>query len=110
MKKTMTVIALLLVSAVIFAQNKKGSSAGKPYTIQGTFSQQKRPFTLYMTMVKNEKQLTDSVQIKDGKFRFTGLIEEPTLAKLWRWMPKGDKMPVDMHMLEVFLDPGKERI
>jgi len=106
MKKTIVGIALL-APGVLFAQDKKGSSAGKPYTIQGTVSQQQNPATVYLRMRKAGESFVDSAQIKDGKFTFTGSLQEPGLASLML-VQKGTEKPVSMSrdMLAVFLDKG----
>ncbi len=106
MKKAIVGIALL-VPAVMFAQDKKGTAAGKPYTIQGTVSQQHDPATVYLRMRKSGENFMDSAQIKDGKFTFNGTLEEAGLASLML-VQKGNERPVSMgrDMLAVFLDKG----
>lgn len=105
MKKTIVGIALF-VPAVMFAQDKKGA-AGKPYTIQGTVSQQQNPATVYLRMRKGGESFMDSAQIKEGKFTFNGTLEEPAMASLML-VQKGAEKPVSMgrDMLAVFLDKG----
>ncbi|RBL88598.1 redoxin domain-containing protein [Chitinophaga flava] len=106
MKKSFVGIALLM-PAILFAQDKKVASAGKPFTIQGTISQQEKPATVFLRMRKNGEWLTDSAQVKDGKFSISGNLEEPILASLMLVQKNADK-PVSMgrDMLAVFLDNG----
>jgi peroxiredoxin len=106
MKKTIVGAALLL-PAILFAQDKKAASAGKPFTIQGTVSQQKTPATIYIRMRKNGENAIDSTQLKDGKFSFSGTLEEPVLASLMLVQKSAEK-PVSMgrDMLAVYLDNG----
>ncbi|MEI3797777.1 MULTISPECIES: AhpC/TSA family protein [unclassified Chitinophaga] len=106
MKKAIIGVALL-VPALMFAQDKKGAVAGKPYTIQGTVSQQQNPATVYLRMRKGGENFMDSAQIKDGKFTFNGTLEEAGLASLML-VQKGTEKPMSMgrDMLAVFLDKG----
>ncbi len=106
MKKIIAGIALLAPVA-LFAQDKKGTAAAKPYTIQGTVSQQQNPATVYLRMRKGGENFVDSAQIKDGKFTFNGTLEEPGLASLML-VQKGSEKPVSMgrDMLAVFVDKG----
>ncbi|MEC5146780.1 TlpA disulfide reductase family protein [Chitinophaga sp. 212800010-3] len=105
MKRTFAGI-FLLVPAVLFAQEKK-SAAGKPYTIQGTITQQHNPATVYLRMRKGGENFADTAQVKDGKFTFNGTLEEPGLASLML-VQKGAEKPVSMgrDMLAIFLDKG----
>lgn len=106
MKKSLVGVALLM-PAILFAQDKKVATAGKPFTIQGTISQQQKPATVFLRMRKNGEWLTDSAQVKDGKFSLSGNLEEPILASLMLVQKSADK-PVSMgrDMLAVFLDNG----
>ncbi|NLR61149.1 redoxin domain-containing protein [Chitinophaga polysaccharea] len=106
MKKAILGIALL-APTVLIAQDKKGSAAGKPYTIQGTVSQQKDPATVYLRMRKSGENFLDSAQVKDGKFSFNGTLEEPSMASLML-VQKGTERPLSMgrDMLAVFIDKG----
>ncbi|PSL47575.1 peroxiredoxin [Chitinophaga niastensis] len=106
MKKTMIGAAMLL-PAILFAQDKKAASTGKPFTIQGSVSQQKTPATIYLRMRKGGESVVDSAQVKDGKFTFTGSLEEPNMASLML-VQKGAEKPMSMgrDMLAVFLDKG----
>ncbi|MFY0253855.1 redoxin domain-containing protein [Chitinophaga sp. 30R24] len=106
MKKAIVGIALF-VPTVMFAQDKKGTVVGVPYTIEGTISQQHNPATVYLRMRKNGETFIDSAQIKDGKFTFAGNLEEPSLASLML-VQQGSEKPVSMgrDMLAVFIDKG----
>ncbi|NSL90422.1 DUF4369 domain-containing protein [Chitinophaga sp. Mgbs1] len=105
MKRIFVGVALLM-PALAFAQDKK-ASAGKPYTIQGTVSQQQHPATVYIRMRKGGENFVDSAQLKDGKFSFNGTLEEPVLASLMLVRKNAEK-PVSMgrDMLAVYLDKG----
>lgn len=107
MKKYFVGIALLMPAVALFAQDKKAGTAGKPFTIQGTISQQEKPAVIFLRMRKGGEWLTDSAQVKDGKFTLNGTLEEPLLASLMLVQRSGEK-PVSMgrDMLAVFLDKG----
>ncbi|MGN7822665.1 redoxin domain-containing protein [Chitinophaga sp. 22536] len=107
MKRYFVGIALLMPAVALFAQEKKAGAAGKPYTIQGTISEQKTPATVFLRMRKGSEMVTDSAQIKDGKFTFSGTLEEPLLASLML-VQRGGEKPVSMgrDLLAVFLDKG----
>ncbi|QJB33430.1 redoxin domain-containing protein [Chitinophaga oryzae] len=107
MKKYFVGIALLMPAVALFAQDKKAGAAGKPFTIQGTISQQEKPAVIFLRMRKGGEWLTDSAQVKEGKFTLNGTLEEPLLASLMLVQRSGEK-PVSMgrDMLAVFLDKG----
>ncbi|MBC9932595.1 TlpA disulfide reductase family protein [Chitinophaga qingshengii] len=106
MKKYVVGIALLMPAVALSAQDKK-AGAGKPFTIQGTISQQQKPATIFLRMRKGGEWVTDSAQIKDGKFTLSGSLEEPLLASLMLVQRSGEKpMSMGRDMLAVFLDKG----
>ncbi|MCW3467565.1 TlpA disulfide reductase family protein [Chitinophaga nivalis] len=106
MKKTFLGAAMFL-PAMLFAQDKKAATAGKPFTIQGAVTEQHNPATVYLRMRKAGENILDSAQVKDGKFTFTGNLEEPILASLMLVQKSTDK-PVSMgrDMLAIYLDKG----
>lgn len=71
MKKILIVILLLPFMA----------AAQKSYTISGKLPAVKGPAKAYLVLLKNNAwKEVDSADIKDGKFRFTGSVDEPQNA------------------------------
>jgi len=96
--------AALLVPAVLFAQDKK---AGKPFTIQGTVTHEQKPAKVFLRMRKGGENVIDSALVKDGKFTFSGNLEEPTLASLMMVEQEAAKtVSMKRDMLAVYLDKG----
>ncbi len=74
MKKLLVSILMLLPFAV---------AAQKSYTISGKLPAVKGQAKAYLVLLKNNAwKEVDSTEIKDGKFRFTGSVEEPQNAIL----------------------------
>lgn len=74
MKKTLVLILMLLPFVV---------AAQKSYTISGKLPAVKGQAKAYLVLLRNnEWKEVDSAEIKDGKFRFTGNVEEPQNAIL----------------------------
>ncbi|NIG57167.1 TlpA disulfide reductase family protein [Chitinophaga sp. Cy-1792] len=105
--KKIIVGAVMLMPALLFAQEKKAVT-GKPYTIQGTVSNLNTPAKVFLRMRKAGEYQMDSTVTKDGKFTFTGSLEEPTLVSLMLLNPKDAGKSVSMRkdMLAVYLDKG----
>lgn len=104
MKKIIVGIALL-APTVMFAQEKK-SAPGKPFTIQGTVANQGHPATVYLRMRKSGEAYIDSSAVKDGKFAFTGTLEEPSMASLMLVRTGAEKVSMGRDMLAFFVDKG----
>ncbi|SHM10369.1 Peroxiredoxin [Chitinophaga jiangningensis] len=102
--KKLFISAALLMPALLFAQDKKTVTA-KPFTIQGTVSDQKTPAKVFLRMRKSGETFIDSTLTKDGKFTFTGTLEEPTMASLML-SPEDAGKSVSMRrdMLAIFLE------
>jgi len=74
MKRTLFSILLVLPLAV---------AAQKSYTITGKIPGLKEPAKVYMATVQGDGWMdTDSAEIKNGQFQFTGSLSEPTQAIL----------------------------
>ncbi|CAL1520089.1 TlpA disulfide reductase family protein [Chitinophaga sp. MM2321] len=99
--------AVMLFPAMLFAQDKKTAAAGKPFTIEGTVTELKDPATIYIRMRKGGESVIDSAQVKDGKFTFSGNLEEPSLASLMLVQKNAEKqVSMSRDMLAVYLDEG----
>ncbi|RFS21094.1 DUF4369 domain-containing protein [Chitinophaga silvatica] len=104
MKKLIVGIALL-APTVMFAQEKK-SPVGKPFTIQGTVTNQDNPATVYLRMRKAGENYIDSSVVKDGKFSFSGNLEEANMASLMLVRQGSEKVSMGRDMLALFIDKG----
>src|SRR6187402_2802704 len=72
MKKSLISILMLLPFVV---------TAQKSYTITGELSALNVPAKAYLVTLQDRKwKETDSVEIKNGKFQFTGRVNEPQRA------------------------------
>jgi peroxiredoxin len=72
--KLVLIIAALFGPAVLFAQDS--------FIIQGTVTQVQKPAKIFLNIRKNGNNRIDSAEVKDGKFSFTGTVEEPSMAVL----------------------------
>jgi peroxiredoxin len=104
MKKLLIGI-VLLAPTVMFAQEKK-EAVGKPFTIEGTIAHQNNPATVYLRMRKAGESYIDSSVVKDGKFNFSGTLEEPGLASLMLVRQGSEKVSMGRDMLALFIDKG----
>ncbi|MFX1706909.1 AhpC/TSA family protein [Chitinophaga sp. CC14] len=103
--KKLIVGAAMLMPALLFAQGKK-SVAEKPFTIQGTVSNQQSPAKVFLSIRKNGETHTDSTVTQAGKFTFSGAIDEPTLVGLALTHEHGGKVSRDGDVLALFLEAG----
>lgn len=74
MKKLLFTVAALLPLAV-FAQ--------KPFSIAGNIKGLKTGDKIYLVYKDSGKDVTDSVEVKDGTFAFKGVFEDPARANLF---------------------------
>ena len=75
MKKLISA-AIALLPVMAFAQDGK-------YLVQGTVGNYNKPAKIYLVAYVNDKTVTDSVALKDGKFQFSGsLSNEPVFGYL----------------------------
>jgi peroxiredoxin len=75
--KKIVLMAIASLPALVFAQNGK-------YTVQGTIGKLNAPAKIYLQLFRQAgKTLTDSVNLKDGKFQFSGSVDTaPVVAYL----------------------------
>jgi uncharacterized protein DUF4369 len=74
--KKLLLAAMASLPAIAFAQDGK-------YTVQGTVGSYNAPAKIYLQYQNKDKVVTDSVELKNGKFSFTGNIgDEPKGAYL----------------------------
>ena len=83
--------------------NAYGQDA-KKFTLDGTLSGRNRG-TLYLIYSTQKKRFIDSAEIRDGKFIFHGLIDEPTTAELTDDL-KSSKTGYGNYLSDFYLEPG----
>lgn len=109
--KSVILAAALLSPVVLVAQDKKNE---QPFTIEGSVAQLQKPAKVYLSIRNSSKNKLDSAEVKDGKFSFTGSLEEPMMASLLLKVqdPSAPELtgPVKKDILTVFLDKGKMNI
>lgn len=88
----------LIISGAIIAQ--------KPFafTIEGTAKNYKNPY-LYFNHKWDDKSFTDSVKVKDGKFKYTGKSQEPNMY----WITFSTNSTANPNVI-FYVDPGKTEI
>jgi peroxiredoxin len=66
---------------------------------------------VFLTYRVGDDQVSDSVQIKNGKFEYNAKLTEPTLAILTvRFKPSGEKARPRTERMPLFLEPGKIKL
>jgi peroxiredoxin len=106
MKKIL--LFLFFLPSLSFAQDKE-----KNFKLEGkTKDLAFQPDWVYLQYRVNGEWKSDSAQLKDGKYEFSGEIEEPVLGRLRvKYVPGEDGKKVNTvssrDMVSVFLQPGK---
>jgi len=109
MKKYVLVCAVLL-SASLMAQEEK------PFTVKGSYKNFNMPvWKVYLSYRQGDKNVTDSIDSKDGTYTFTGKTAEPMIAGLRvRFQPKPDGTPTRMisgrDFATIFISPGTQEV
>ncbi|HEY9257019.1 MAG TPA: TlpA disulfide reductase family protein [Chitinophaga sp.] len=73
--KKITLLALLSCPVFIMAQPAK-------FVLNGKVTKQSSPIKVYLNQVINEKLIIDSAEVRDGVFRFEGMVDGPIRAML----------------------------
>lgn len=93
----------LLLPVVSFAQ-----TATKEFKLKGDLKLTKTPDWIYLRYASGDQNINDSVQPKNGEFKFEGKIAEPTLATLIVKYVKGkDEEKAQREVMPIFLEPSK---
>lgn len=93
---------LLLVPAVGMAQSPK------EFKLEGKLNLAKPIDWVYVSYRTTDNTVTDSFQLKDGKFAYSGQIEEPTLAMLRvKYAPEAGEAKPITETVQVFVEEGK---
>jgi peroxiredoxin len=75
MKKSLLIaISILPVAAM----------AQKPFSIEGTLKKSSGTEKVYLSYAQNGQSLTDSTELKNGSFSFSGNVADPVRASLYR--------------------------
>ncbi len=102
----MRMVAILLILFPFFLQ----AQDEKAFTISGKLKKVKDTEWIHLYYMNGLNQVTDSVQTKKGKFKFSGAITEPTFFRLQ--VKSGDSLQqvVAGNTLITFLEAGKIKI
>jgi hypothetical protein len=95
-------ILFLFLPILSFAQSSK------QFEVKGRLNATKPVDWIYLRYISGEQSSTDSVQPKNGEFKFKGNISEPVVATLiakFKEEPGGAKLPRELSQL--FLEPSK---
>lgn len=109
--KSFILAAALLSPVVLFAQDKKEE---QPFTITGSVAQLQKPAKVYLSIRNAHMNKLDSTEVKDGKFSFSGSVEEPVMANLLLKVqdPSAPELtgPVKRDVLTIFVEKAKINI
>ncbi len=97
--KKLALIALALMPALAFAQNSK-------FIIQGNIGTFNAPAKVYLNYRVNEKNIIDSTELKNGKFKFTGNVGSVTEMGYLIFNPKGNGFDSNSDYTSVYLEAG----
>ena len=93
---------LLLIPVLSFAQN-----ATKEFELKGKLNLSKPVDWVYLRYSSSGQYVTDSVQPKNGEFKFKGNISEAQDASLiTKFVQQGDAKP-PREYVQIFLEPSK---
>jgi peroxiredoxin/uncharacterized protein YdcH (DUF465 family) len=93
---------LFLIPVLSFAQN-----ATKEFELKGKLNLSKPVDWVYLRYSSGGQYVTDSVQPKNGEFKFKGNISEPQDASLiTKFVQQGDAKP-PREYVQIFLEPSK---
>lgn len=115
MKSVMMAVAFFAPMVLLAQEKRKGEQS---FTIQGTVTTLPKPAKVYLNIRRCGDNKLDSTEVKDGKFSFSGMLAEATLANL---LLKVQEPPVQKDnqetpevkkndVLTLFLDKGDIKI
>jgi len=94
-------LLLLILPVCSFAQ------LAKDFELKGQLNLVKPVDWVYLRYVSGEENITDSVQPKNGEFKFKGKIAEPVVATLvTKFKQQGEDKPA-REIIQLFLEPSK---
>ena len=78
------------------------------FSLKGNLSLQKPIDWVYLRYNDGDQLKIDSVQPKNGAFKFEGKIAEPTMASLSvKFVKQAGEEKVQRDMMQIFLEPSK---
>jgi peroxiredoxin len=104
---------LLLLCLSAFFGSQAQDKPGKPFTISGDLSKIRvKADWVQLYYIMSGKGILDSSKVKDGKYSFKGLLEEPTISRIRAIYKEGAVSPQNAQrsIAYVFLQPGKMTI
>jgi peroxiredoxin len=94
---------LFLFPVSTFAQNSKGE-----FQLKGKLNLAKPVDWVYLRYSSGDQNITDSVQAKNGEFKFTGNLTEPTVATLVvKFAKQQNQEKPARDLTQFFLEPAK---
>ncbi|SHN77911.1 TlpA disulfide reductase family protein [Chitinophaga sp. CF418] len=111
MKSVMMAVAFFAPMVLLAQEKWKGEQS---FTIQGTVTALQKPAKVYLNIRRCGDNKLDSTEVKDGKFSFSGVLAEATIANLLLKVqePSVQKDPQESpevksnDVLTLFLDKG----
>jgi peroxiredoxin len=97
--KKFALTALACLPTLLFAQNST-------YTIQGNVAAMNAPAKVYLEYRKAEQNILDSVELKDGKFKFTGQTGPVPIGAYLVFNAKGNGLNRHKDYKYIFIEPG----
>ncbi|MFD0763487.1 redoxin domain-containing protein [Mucilaginibacter lutimaris] len=97
--KKITLSALALLPALAFAQGGK-------YTVQGKLGTYNAPAKAYIQYRKDGKTIMDSVELKNGAFKFEGDAAAAPVQGYLLLNPKGNGMNASRDYKSIYIEPG----
>lgn len=95
-------LAVLLFPMASFAQEEKD------FTLSGKLKVEKPVEWVYVSYRNGDNAITDSLQVTNGEFNYTGKIMEPTLASLrFKLQQQPGEEKAQRHSMMIFVQPGK---
>ncbi|MGZ3939259.1 MAG: redoxin domain-containing protein [Flavisolibacter sp.] len=92
---------LLLLPVISIAQSPK------EFELKGKLNLSKPVDWVYLRYMSGEDNVTDSLQPKNGEFKFKGIITEPVVATLiTKFKQQGEDKPA-REFIQLFLEPAK---
>ncbi|MFF5382764.1 redoxin domain-containing protein [Pedobacter suwonensis] len=100
--KRLMIIALSILQLSAFAQGGKNT-----FTITGKYGEFNAPVKAYLEYTLNGKDITDSVVLKNGAFKFTGTATSSPVSAELSFDTKGVGRNKSLERGTVILEPGK---
>jgi len=100
--KRLMIIALSILQLSAFAQGGKNT-----FTITGKYGEFNAPVKAYLDYTLNGKDITDSVVLKNGAFKFTGTATSSPVSAELSFDTKGVGRDKSLERGTVILEPGK---